>query len=271
MTQVFQGNARSNSILVVENLVKSFGGVAAVNNCSFEVRRGSITGLIGPNGAGKSTVVNLISGALKPDSGKVLFNDEVISGKAPYEIGNRGLIRTFQISREFPDMTVLENLVVAARNQSGEKLINVLFRPSLGRREEQKIVDKALLTLDTFGLYPLRNEYAGNLSGGQKRLLELARGIMAEPELLLLDEPMAGVNPALIERLGEHILELNKTLGITFVLVEHNLEIVEEICQEVIVVALGSTLAVGTMADLRKNPAVVEAYLGGDVHERVGS
>lgn len=261
----------SSTILKVESLVKSFGGVIAVNNCSFEVSRGSVTGLIGPNGAGKSTVVSLISGSVKPESGQVVFNGEVISGRAPHEVGAKGLIRTFQISKEFPDMTVLENLVVAARNQSGEKLFNVIFRPSLGKREVQLIVDKALLTLDTFGLYSLRNEYAGNLSGGQKRLLELARAIMAEPELLLLDEPMAGVNPALIEKLGQHILDLNKTLGITFVLVEHNLEIVEKICQEVIVVALGSTLAIGTMAELRKNPRVVEAYLGGDVHERVGS
>lgn len=266
-----QAKPESNSILRVENLTKRFGGVAAVDGCTFEVRRGSITGLIGPNGAGKSTVVGLISGAVKPDAGRVVFDDVVISGKAPHEIGGSGLIRTFQISREFADMTVLENLVVAARNQEGEKLFNVLFRPSVGRKQEQEIVDKALLTLDTFGLYPLRNEYAGNLSGGQKRLLELARGIMAEPKLLLLDEPMAGVNPALIEKLGNHIMELNKTLGITFVLVEHNLEIVEEICETVIVVALGSTLATGTMADLRKNRAVVEAYLGGDVSERVSS
>ncbi len=271
MVQGMMSTNSGDAILKVENLVKSFGGVAAVNNCSFEVHSGSITGLIGPNGAGKSTVVNLISGAIKPDSGQVLFNGEVISGRAPHEIASKGLIRTFQISKEFPDMTVLENLVVAARNQAGEKLMNVIFRPSIGKREVQKIVDKALLTLDTFGLYPLRNEYAGNLSGGQKRLLELARGIMAEPDLLLLDEPMAGVNPALIEKLGEHIVELNKTLGVTFVLVEHNLEIVEKICNEVIVVALGSTLAVGTMSELRKNQSVIEAYLGGDVHERVGS
>lgn len=262
---------QSEMILAVEDLSKSFGGVTAVNKCTFGVKKGSITGLIGPNGAGKSTVVNLISGALKPDSGEVWFKGEIISGLAPHKIGQSGLIRTFQISREFPDMTVLENLVVAARNQVGEKLRNVIFRPRAGRIQEQEIVDRALIVLDTFGLYPLRNEYAGNLSGGQKRLLELARGIMADPELLLLDEPMAGVNPALIQKLGDHIVDLNRQLGITFVLVEHNLEIVEKICQEVIVVAVGSTLAVGTMAELRKNSAVIEAYLGGDVRERIGS
>lgn len=262
--------SQDGAVLVVEELRKSFGGVVAVDGCSFEIDRGTITGLIGPNGAGKSTVVNLISGAMKPDSGKVSFNGEVISGLKPHEIGGKGLIRTFQISREFPDMTVLENLIVAARNQEGEKLFNVIFRPSIGKRQDRQLVEKALLTLNTFDLYQLRNEYAGNLSGGQKRLLELARGIMAEPDLLLLDEPMAGVNPALIDRLGDHIVELNKQLGITFVLVEHNLEIVEKICQKVVVVALGSTLAVGTMRELRKNQSVVEAYLGGDVRERVG-
>lgn len=259
-----------NVALEVESLKKSFGGVAAVDGVSFSVEKGTITGLIGPNGAGKSTMVNLISGALKPDSGHIRLDGHEIGGLEPHQIGARGLIRTFQISREYPDMTVMENLIVSAANQ-GERLINVCFRPSVGKKRDRELVERALHTLVTFGLYPLRNEYARNLSGGQKRLLELSRAVMADPKVLLLDEPMAGVNPALIEKLGEHIVGLNKELGTTFVLVEHNLEIVEKICSKVIVVALGATLAVGTMAELRKNQAVVEAYLGGDVRERVGS
>ncbi len=269
---VRQGSDRTTDYaLQVSDLRKSFGGVAAVNGATFGIEKGAITGLIGPNGAGKSTVVNLISGSITPDSGSVKLNGEDITGLEPHEIGRKGLIRTFQISREYPEMTVLENLIVSAKDNPGEKLFNVMFRPKLGKRRDAELVQKALETLLTFGLYPLRNEYAANLSGGQKRLLELSRAVMAEPTVLLLDEPMAGVNPALIEKLGEHIVELNQKFGTTFVLVEHNLEIVEKICSEVVVVALGATLAVGTMAELRKNKAVVDAYLGGDVHERVGS
>jgi len=245
----------------------SFGGLQAVDGCSFTISRGSLAAVIGPNGAGKSTMVNVVSGALARQRGRVRFDGSDISGWAPHQIALRGLIRTFQISREFGGMTVLENLLVTAPDQRGEQLWNALFRPGLGRRQDRELVSRALDVLDTFDLFALRNEYARTLSGGQKRLLELARAVMAEPKLLLLDEPMAGVNPALIDRLGRHIQRLNEQ-GITFVLIEHNLEVVERICDHVVVMAVGKTLATGRMAELRRNPEVVTAYLGGELLER---
>jgi ABC-type branched-subunit amino acid transport system ATPase component len=167
-------------------------------------------------------------------------------------------------------MSVLENLLVVRRGQSGERLINAIFRGRESKRETDALVAEANEILNTFGIYKLRHEFASNLSGGQKRLLELSRAVMAQPKMMLLDEPMAGVTPALIERLGSHMVELNRSLGMTFVLVEHNLEIVEKICSKVVVMALGKRLAEGTMAELRGNSEVVEAYLGGGTHERVG-
>ncbi len=253
----------SSMILKVESVSKNFGGVKAVDNCSFEIPKSSISALIGPNGAGKSTVVNLVSGALRPDSGRVLFKGDDITKVPQHRIAHLGLIRTFQISREFGAMTVLENLMVSPREQSGERLFTAIFRPSVTKREDNELVQKALDTLDVFGLYDMRNEYASSLSGGQKRLLELARAVMAEPEFLLLDEPMAGVTPVLIQRLGEHIQRMNQEHNITFLMVEHNLEIVERICEFVVVMAVGTTLATGEMKELRKNDAVIDAYLGG--------
>ncbi len=250
-------------ILKVESVSKSFGGVKAVDNCSFEVPNGSISALIGPNGAGKSTMVNLVGGALRPDSGQIVFKGIDTTNVAQHQIAHLGLIRTFQISREFAAMTVLENLMVSPRGQVGEKLFTAIFRPSITKRQDRELVQKALQTLDIFGLYKMRNEYASSLSGGQKRLLELARAVMAEPEFLLLDEPMAGVAPVLIQRLGEHIQRMNEEQSITFLMVEHNLEIVERICEFVVVMAVGSTLATGDMKELRGNKAVVDAYLGG--------
>ena len=254
-------------ILEVEDMYHSFGGLQAVDGCSFTIPRGSLAAVIGPNGAGKSTMVNVVSGALARQRGRVRFDGSEISGWAPHRIALRGLIRTFQISREFGGMTVLENLLVTAPDQRGERLWNALFRPGLGRRQDRELVSRALELLDTFDLFALRNDYARTLSGGQKRLLELARAVMAEPKLLLLDEPMAGVNPALIDRLARHIQRLNAQ-GITFVLIEHNLEVVERICDHVVVMAVGRTLATGRMADLRRNREVVTAYLGGELLER---
>lgn len=255
---------QGETLLEVADVVMHFGGVHAVDGCSFGIRRGELAALIGPNGAGKSTMVNVIAGALRPQSGHVRFAGQEITGLASHRIARLGLIRTFQMSRELANMTVLENLLVVAPNQDGERLLNVLFRPGLGRRQDREITERALDMLDRFGLYEKREDYARNLSGGQKRLLELARAVMAEPVLLLLDEPMAGVNPALIDRLGAHIEDL-RAGGITFVLVEHNLEVVERICDQVVVMATGRTLATGRMKDLRANSAVVEAYLGGEV------
>jgi ABC-type branched-subunit amino acid transport system ATPase component len=254
-------------ILEVEDLHRSFGGLHAVDGCSFSIGAGTLAAVIGPNGAGKSTVINIISGSISSQRGRIRFDGTDITGWAPHRIARRGLIRTFQISRELGGLTVTENLLVAAPDQRGESVWNAFFRPGIGQRQDRELLIQALDTLDTFGLYTLRDEYASTLSGGQKRLLELARAVMARPRLLLLDEPMAGINPALIDRLGSHIQRLNGE-GITFVLVEHNLEVVERICDHVVVMAEGRTLTTGRMAELRRHPEVITAYLGGELLER---
>lgn len=253
----FKGN-----ILSVSGVKKRFGGVQAVDGASFDVREGSITGLIGPNGAGKSTMVNLISGALRPDSGSVLMKTTELTRMQSYQIAQLGLIRTFQISRELQRLTVLENLLLSPRNQHGESSFAAMFRRRRIREEEERNVRKAIDVLDRFSLLRLKDEYAGNLSGGQKKLLDLARALMAEPKILLLDEPMAGVNPTLTKSLQEHIVDLNKQ-GVTFLLIEHNLSVVEAVCDHVVVMAEGKVLAEGKMDTLRDNQEVVAAYLGG--------
>ncbi|MHB1509797.1 MAG: ABC transporter ATP-binding protein [Acidimicrobiales bacterium] len=254
-------------ILEVRDLVRSFGGVRALTGCSFGVERGSITALIGPNGAGKTTLVNVVAGAIRPQGGKVIFDGRDVTGKPSHDVALGGLIRTFQISREYPAMTVLENLMVSPQHQAGEKLATVLFRPGKFRAEERAHVQRAVEVLAEFGLYEKRNDYARALSGGQKRLLELARAVMADPKMLVLDEPMAGINPALIERLADHIIRLRDTRGTTFLMVEHNLDVVEKMCDRAVVMAVGQTLATGTMAELRGNSEVVSAYLTGGVVE----
>lgn len=255
----------SEALLKVDDVSHAFGGLQAVDGCSFEVQRGTISALIGPNGAGKSTLVNVIAGALALQHGSIHFDGHDISGLASFRIANRGLIRTFQISREFGHLSVLENMLVPPPRQVAEGLWNAVLRPHLGAAQDRALVAKAVATLDTFGLYEMRDEYASNLSGGQKRLLELARAVMAEPKLLLLDEPMAGVNPTLIQRIVKHIRELRGS-GITFLIVEHNLDVVDQMCDHVVVMALGSTLASGLLSELRQNPAVVDAYLGSSHH-----
>ena len=249
-------------ILRVDHLTHVFGGVKAVDDCSLAVPAGKITALIGPNGAGKSTLINVVCGFYPHQEGTVVFNGTDISNWPPHRIGKHGLIRTFQISRGYGAMTVLENLMVPPQHQAGESLLNAFFRPGLVAADERRHLVKALDILNTFGLYEKRDEYARALSGGQKRLLEMARALMAEPKLLLLDEPMAGVNPALAEQLARHIMDLRNS-GITFLLVEHNLGIVDQICDHVIVMASGRSLATGTMVQVRANQEVVQAYLGG--------
>lgn len=253
----FKGN-----ILSVSQAKKHFGGVHAVADASFNVRDGSITGLIGPNGAGKSTMVNIISGAERLDSGSIRLNGQEISKLQSYQIAQMGLIRTFQISKDLQKLTVLENLMLAPSNQYGEKSWAALFSRKRIREEEEKHLVKALEILERFSLLQLKDEYAGNLSGGQKKLLDLARALMADPKILLLDEPMAGVNPTLTRSLQEHIIQLNKQ-GVTLLLIEHNLSVVEAMCDHVVVMAEGTVLAEGKMDTLRENEEVVSAYLGG--------
>ena len=248
-------------ILEIADLAYSFGGLKAVNGSTFNIGRGQITALIGPNGAGKTTLINVVAGALRAEAGRVRFEGQDITGWQSHRVAGRGLIRTFQISRELGGMTVLENMLVAPPNQAGEGLLNALLRPGIGHRQDRLLVEKALSRLDDFGLYESRDQYARNLSGGQKRLLELARGVMAEPRLMILDEPFAGVNPALVELLEGHIHKLRES-GITFVMVEHNLNVVERICDHVVVMAEGRTLATGSLAELRRNEEVITAYLG---------
>ncbi len=249
-------------ILDVRNISKTFGGLRAVDNCSFTVARGSITGLIGPNGAGKSTAANLITGFIRADSGQIIFDGRNIAHLPPHRVALRGLTRTFQITRELERMTVTENMMAAPRDQLGESFwLGLLGLPAV-RRQENAYLQRALQLLRDFDLYDLRDEYAANLSGGQRRLLELARVVMAEPKLLLLDEPFAGINPVLASRLSDYIEQLCREKGITFLIIEHNLAMVERLCHTVIVMALGRTIAEGTMAELRQNAAVVDAYLG---------
>ena len=249
-------------ILEVQHLVKAFGGLRAVDDCSFTVTRGSIAGLIGPNGAGKSTTANLISGFLRADIGAVLFDGAQIARAPIHRIAQLGLTRTFQITRELERMTVTENLLAAPHHQRGESFWLGLLSPPAVRRQEEENLQRALRLLRDFDLYDLRDEYAANLSGGQRRLLELARVVMTQPKLLLLDEPFAGINPVLCARLGEIIETLCHDLGITFLIIEHNLAMVERLCSIVIVMALGRVIAEGSMAQLRENPEVVDAYLG---------
>jgi len=249
-------------LLEVQHLVKAFGGLRAVDDCSFTVARGSITGLIGPNGAGKSTAANLITGFLRADAGAILFDGANIARMPVHRIAQRGLTRTFQITRALERMTVTENLLAAPHHQLGESFWLGLLSPQAVRRQENENLQRALQLLRDFDLYDLRDEYAANLSGGQRRLLELARVVMTQPTLLLLDEPFAGINPVLCARLSEYIEALCRDLGITLLIIEHNLALVERLCSTVIVMALGRTIAEGTMAELRENPAVVDAYLG---------
>jgi branched-chain amino acid transport system ATP-binding protein len=259
---------KADDILTLNDVSYAFGGVVAVDGCSLRVPRGSITGLIGPNGAGKTTLVNLVCGALKPSTGQIIFDGDNIAGLPSHQVARRGLVRTFQLSREFASLTVLENLLVAAPLQPGENILNAIARPWIGAREDRRLLVRALELLEILDLERVADDRAANLSGGQKRLLELGRVVMAEPKLVMFDEPMAGVSPVLIEKLIGYLSRL-RNLGISFVLVEHNLNVVDRICEYVIVMAEGKTLATGTMASLRTHDEVIRAYLGGAQTERI--
>ena len=250
------------NILVIDNVSKYFGGLAAVSNCSLKIKKGTITGIIGPNGSGKTTLFNLIAGNLKSSQGKVLFNNENITNVPAYELFSKGLLRTFQIAHEFTNLTVLENLMMVPGNQSGEKLMYALFKRDLVRMEEKKIREKAYEVIDFLNLTHLSNELAGNLSGGQKKLLELGRTMMVDAKLVLLDEVGAGVNRTLLKDLGTAILKLNKEKGYTFCMIEHDMEFISRLCNPVIVMAEGSVLFEGTSEEVKKNEQVIESYLG---------
>ena len=249
-------------ILQVQDLTKDFGGLRAVNHCSFAVQPGAVTGLIGPNGAGKTTLFNLITGFLNPGGGAIYFQGRRIDGLPPHEIARRGLLRTFQIPRELKRMTVLENLMVVPSGQTGENVWVSWLLPWRVRRQEQSIQRQALEVLDFLRLRPLANEYAGNLSTGQKKLLELARILMAQPAMALLDEPGAGVNPSLLNLLIDDIRRACIERKVTFLLIEHNMNLVMNLCDPVVVVQNGALLTQGTPDAVRSNPQVMQAYLG---------
>lgn len=256
----------TDQVLQVTDLEKRFGGIVAVDGASFTVERGTITGLIGPNGAGKSTTFNLITGVYGPDAGSVTFNGIDITGESPEKIANRGLVRTFQIARELPEMTVLENMMLGPKNQLGETLwrsVTPVARNEVVEQEEE-LRERAWNTLEFFEIDHLAEEYAGSLSGGQRKLLELARALLTDPDMLLLDEPMAGVNPSLEKKLLDRIHDL-KAEGYTFLLVEHDMDVIMEHCEHIIVMHQGEVLTEGTPEEVKSNEEVIDAYLGGDV------
>jgi len=249
-------------MLKIKNLNKSFGGLKAVNTVNLEVDKGSITGLIGPNGAGKTTLFNTIAGLYAPDSGDVFLEEKNIAGLKPHELFSMGVLRTFQIAHEFASLTVLENLMMVPGNQRGEKLIYALFGDKTVKKEEEEIRAKAIEVIEFLNLKHLTQEIAGNLSGGQKKLLELGRTMMVEANLVLLDEVGAGVNRTLLNEISDAILRLNKERNYTFFVIEHDMDLIEKICDPVIVMAEGSVLFEGKFADVKSNEEVIEAYLG---------
>lgn len=252
----------SDAIIEVRGASKHFGGLSAVENCSLEVRRGSITGLIGPNGAGKSTLFNMVAGTLVPDAGSIVFDGEDVTGLKPHELFRRGMLRTFQIAHEFSHMTALENLMMVPGDQPGESLVNAWFRPGLTAAHDRAVYRKAEDVIDFLKLGHVKHELAGNLSGGQKKLLELGRTMMVDAKVVLLDEVAAGVNRTLLQDLASNIERMNSELGYTFFVIEHDMDLIGRLCDPVIVMATGQVIAKGTMAELRQNPEIIEAYFG---------
>jgi len=250
-------------ILTVEDAVCAFGGLRAVDNCSFSIDAGTITGLIGPNGAGKSTMFNLITDMVPLQSGRIMFDGRRLDGIPPHSVARRGIARTFQIPGELGRMTVLENLALVPGGQLGEAMFISLFSPGIVRRQEAQIRDQARQVLELLQLSRLEDELAGNLSTGQKKLLEIGRALMAEPRLVLLDEPAAGVNPTLMRNIADTIRQLRDDQGITWLIVEHDVPLIMEICDRVIVMAEGRVIANGTPAEVRSDKRVLDAYLGG--------
>ena len=249
-------------MLEIKNLSKQFGGIHAVDNVSLEIEQGSITGLIGPNGAGKTTLFNVICGSIEPSSGSIFFKNKDITGQPSHQLFYEGVLRTFQIAHEFSKLTVLENLMVVPGFQSGEKLMNAWINRKKIKDEEKKIKDKATEVIEFLNLSHLTYELAGNLSGGQKKLLELGRTMMVDANIVLLDEVGAGVNRTLLNEIAEVILKLNKEKGYTFCMIEHDIEFISKLCSKVIVMSEGKILTEGKIEDIKKNEEVISAYLG---------
>ncbi len=256
------GDLRGTDMIVVDDIHKHFGGFRAVDGASLEIAEGSITGLIGPNGAGKTTLFNVIAGLLPPTSGKVTMGGEDITGLPPHELFHKGLLRTFQIAHEFHSMTVRENLMMVPGGQTGETLWNAWFKRGQIAQEEAELQRKADEVLEFLTISHLADEKAGNLSGGQKKLLELGRTMMVDAKIVFLDEVGAGVNRTLLMTIADAILRLNRERGYTFVVIEHDMDFIEKLCDPVICMAEGKVLAQGTLAEIKANEQVIEAYLG---------
>lgn len=256
-------------MLKLSKVNKFFGGLHAVNNVSLEINHKSITGLIGPNGAGKTTLFNIIAGLFKASSGNIELDGNNITNMASHELFKKGLLRTFQIAQEFSTLTVLENLMMVPGNQKGESLINTWFNFSGVLKQEEEIRSKAIEVIDFLNLKHLTQELAGNLSGGQKKLLELGRTIMVDAKFVLLDEVGAGVNRTLLNEIIEAIIRLNKEKNYTFCMIEHDMELISKLCNPVIVMAEGGILFQGTVQEVKTNEEVIEAYLGKGFQKKV--
>jgi len=258
-------------MIVVEDIHKHFGGIRAVDGTSLTIETGSITGLIGPNGAGKTTLFNVIAGLFPPTSGRVLLDGNDITGLPPHELFSRGLLRTFQIAHEFSTLTVRENLMMVPGAQSGEGLLDTWLKPSKVRAEEEAIRAKADDVIDFLEIPQVADEIAGNLSGGQKKLLELGRTMMVDAKIVFLDEVGAGVNRTLLATIGDAILRLNQERNYTFCMIEHDMEFITRLCDPVICMAEGKVLATGTAEEVKNNEDVIEAYLGTGVKNKAAT
>ncbi len=249
-------------MIAVQDVVKHFGGVAAVDGVSMEVKQGTITGLIGPNGAGKSTLFNLIAGNLNPESGSIYLDGEDVTGLKPHVLFSKGLLRTFQIAHEFQSLSVLDNLMMVPSLQVGESLLGAWFKREKVVRQEAEMRGKAEEVISFLNMGHLANELAGNLSGGQKKLLELGRTMMVSPKVVILDEVGAGVNRTLLKEIGDAILSMNRERGFTFCMIEHDMDFISRLCDPVVVMAEGKILAQGSAEEIKANEDVIEAYLG---------
>jgi neutral amino acid transport system ATP-binding protein len=254
-------------LLDIDEVVKRFGGIRAVDGATMGVREGAITALIGPNGAGKTTLFNVVTGFYRGDRGEVRFDGESVFGDPPYAIARKGMVRTFQITKALAAMPVIDNMMLAAPEQPGERFRNLVLHPGAVRAREDEVREQAMELLEIFNLTELADDYAGTLSGGQRKLLELARALMARPKLLLLDEPMAGINPTLGRRLLDHMQRLRQEEGVTFLFIEHDMEVVMNHSDRVVVMAEGKVIAEGEPDEVREDKRVIDAYLGETVVE----
>jgi ABC-type branched-subunit amino acid transport system ATPase component len=249
-------------VLRVDQLTKDFDNLRAVDHCSFEVSQGLVFGLIGPNGSGKTTVFNLVTGFLQPTAGRIYFQGREITGLRPHQIGQLGIIRTFQLVRAFNRMTVMENLLMAPKNQAGENCLLGVLRTAKVRRQEQEAIQRAADLLALVGLEKVADEYCGNLSYAEQKMVEITRALMTDPQLILLDEPASGINPTLVNQILDYIRRLRDEQGKTFLVVEHDMRVIMNLCDRIAVLNYGQKIAEGTPAEISADSRVIDAYLG---------